>query len=146
MELKDIKSLWISKELFDYAGNVKSKISYTQWVEYVEFNQDYYLWLEDTEEGKDILSNIEKIPESFREGVMRAHNKSKVVAEFNKRKGFYEVSANYNHELGIISISIQKKIERVHLEKFLAMAKHVDSLLLNNGTDVIDIDVLNFVE
>lgn len=138
MALRQIKDPWIAKEKFDYIGNVKQKLPQAKWAEFVDRNSDYYIWIENTDEGKNTLANIDKIPVDFREGILKGHNKSKAYAEFNPKKKFHEVIVAFNPDLGVIGTTFQKPITKAHLRRLLDMANYLDAYLLNNGNEIID--------
>jgi len=138
MNFKKIKDPWIAKEKFSNISKVTTKLSLDKWVGFVESHLDYFTWLEETDKGKRTLANLESIPESFREGVLKSHNKQQACAEFNRNKGYHELIVQFNNRLGVIGTTFQKPITRDHLRMLLAMANHLDAYLLNNGTEIID--------
>jgi hypothetical protein len=138
MVLSQIKDPWIAKEKFDYVGNVKEKLLQEKWAEFIDKNADYYTWLENTDEGKNTLANIDKVPDDFREAILKSHNRSKVYAEFNSKKKHYEVILAFNPDLGVIGTTFQKPITKGHLRRLLDMATYLDAYLLNNGKEIID--------
>lgn len=138
MALRKIKDPWIAKEKFDYIGNVKQKLLPEKWAEFIDKNSDYYTWLENTDEGRETLSNIDKIPLDFREGILKGHNKCKAYAEFNAKKKYHEVIVAFNPDLGVIGTTFQKPVTKVHLKRLLDMANYLDAYLLNNGNEIID--------
>ena len=135
---KKISDPWIAKEKFNNISKVKEKLSKETWVEFINNNTDYFIWLENTERGKKTLANLDKIPESFKNGVLRNHDKQEACAEFNQKKGYHEVVVQFNERLGVIGTTIQKPITKAHLRMLLDMANHLDAYLLNNGTEIID--------
>lgn len=138
-----IYNLWIAKEPFERISKVKNKLDYCKWVEFIEDNLDYFTWLENTEKGKNTLTNIDKIPQSFREGIIQGHKKQSAYAEFNDQKGYYEVILNFNKELGVVGTTFQNKINAIHIITLISLANHLDAYLLNNGTEIID---KNYIE
>ncbi len=130
--------LSIAKEKYKYSNQVKERVSYERWVQYIDANQSYYSWLEETEVGKERVSNIDKIPLAFREGILLQLNKSQALAEFNLKKGYHEIVVDYHGDTGVISITIMKKVIKEHLKEFLNMAQSLDAYLLNHGDEVID--------
>lgn len=135
----------IAKEKYRNRKNLTKQVSYSNWVEFIDNHQGYFIWQEDTEEGKETLKNLDKIPESFREGILKSHNRSRAFAEYNEKKGYYEIYIDYIELFGTVSTTFQKKIEKRHLEILLDMADYLDALLLNNGTEIIDRDYLKKV-
>ncbi|MBF7092637.1 hypothetical protein IUY40_13960 [Flavobacterium sp. ALJ2] len=144
--LKNIKDPYISKEKFDYILNVKNKLDYNKWIQYVDSHQNYFTWYENTEDGIYKKNNMDKVPESFREKEILYLDKKNAHAEYNTKKGFYEVILSFNYNLGIISTTFQKKITKEHLKMLLEMANHLDAYLLNSGKTIIDEKVVKELE
>lgn len=139
MKMKDPN---IAKTTFENISNLKERLDYTLWIDFVDKKKDYFIWIENTEEGKKTLSQASKLPESLKVEYLKGFNKRKAYAEFNSKKGYYEVIIQFNEKLGVISTTFQKKIERHHLELLLEMANHLDALLLVDGTKVINEETL----
>lgn len=133
-----IKDPSIAKEKFDYRLDIKNPISYDKWVEFIELNSNYFTWRENTDEGKQTLADIDKVAESFREGILEGHNKKRAYAEFNEKKGYFELYIDFVEKFGKISTTFQKSITKDHLRMLLDMANHLDAYLLSNGTEIID--------
>jgi DNA-binding MarR family transcriptional regulator len=89
MKVKDIQDLSIARETYTNRSKIKEKLSREKWIEFIERNQDYFTWLEQTEKGRQTLRNIDSIPESFRETVLKGLTKTQACAEFNSTKGYY---------------------------------------------------------
>lgn len=138
MKFKDIRDLSIAKEPYTNRSKIKNKLSRDKWIEFIERNQEYFTWLENTEKGKQTLSNLEAVPESFREAVVKGHFKTQACAEFNSGKGYYEILIEFIDKYGTISTTFIKPIDKAHLHILFNMAEYLDALLLNNGTQVID--------
>jgi predicted Ser/Thr protein kinase len=69
-------------------------------------------------------------------------NKHKVFAEFNKKRGWYEIVIGFNDELNVIGTTFMKPIKKEHLKRLLEMASYLDALLLNHGDEIIDENVI----
>jgi hypothetical protein len=145
-KIKNIKDPWIAREKFDNISNIKTKLSHLQWVEYIEDHQDYFTWYEDTPDGIYRKNNMDKVPDSFKEKVLYSLNKHKVFAEFNKKKGWYEIVIGFNDELNVIGTTFMKPIKKEHLRRLLDMANCLDALLLNHGDEIIDEKVIEGLE
>jgi len=130
--------LSIAKEKYQFSTGIKSKVSKKKWIEFIEMNSGYFTWLEDTKAGKDTLSTLDKVPESFREGVLKGHFKSQACAEFNAKKKYYEVIVDFIDDYGKVATTIMKPITKAHLRRLLDMANYLDAYLLNNGNEIID--------
>lgn len=140
--MKKIKDPWIAKQKFNNINKIEKKLDYRKWVEFIENHKDYFIWYEDTEDGKKVKENINEFPNWAKEKILRNLNKTDSYAEFNNKKGYYEIRICFNEELNVISTTFQKKITIKHLKILLEMATHLDALLLNNGTQIIDEEVI----
>lgn len=77
--LKNIKDPSISKEKYDYRLNISNRVSCEKWVGFIEDHKKYFIWQEEIDEGKETLANLDKMPVSFREGILKGHNKSRTM-------------------------------------------------------------------
>jgi len=140
MNLKEIRTLNIAKNQFDFLKDIRENIDHSKWIEYINRYPEYFIWAEDTDEGKETLSKIDKVPESFRERTLKAYSKNRCCAEYNSVKKYYDVViSNYDRK---ISISFERKITKEDLTRFLDMAKSLGAYLLNDGNEIIDDTVL----
>lgn len=136
MNLQTIQELAIASNQFDFSKDIDENIDHSKWIEYVNRYHKYFIWAEDTEEGKATLAKIDKVPESFRERTLKAYNKNRCYAEYNNVKKYYDVVvSNYDRK---ISISFERKITKEDLTRFLDMANSLGAYLLNNGSEIID--------
>lgn len=145
MKIKNIKNLSIAKEVYNQARFIINKLSYEKWIDYIDNHQDYFTWEDDTPNGIYRRNNIDKIPEWAKEGILNSQ-KTKAFAEFNNKKGWYEIVFSFHKDFGIITTTFQKKITIKHLKILLEMANYLDALLLNNGTQIIDEKVIEDLE
>ncbi|WP_164121791.1 hypothetical protein [Sphingobacterium sp. xlx-130] len=139
--MRKIKDPWIAKQKFKNINLIQGKLDFIKWVDFVELNNDYFTWYENTQDGIHLLENLDKVPVWAREGILNS-SKRKALAEFNNKKGYYEVVISFNNELNVIGTTFQKKITKKHLYKLLEMANYLDAFLLNNGTEIIDEKVI----
>jgi hypothetical protein len=140
-----IKDPSIAKETYEQARFVQNKLSYEKWVEYIDAHQDYYTWEDDTPDWIHLIENINKVPEWAREGILNSH-KVRVLAEYNKKKGWHEIDLAFHRDLGIITTTFQKSITQEHLKRLLDLANYLDAYLLNNGNEIIDEKVIKRLE
>jgi hypothetical protein len=146
MNLIKIKYLDIAKNKINFAINNNEELDYFRWVEYIMQHSDYFIWKEDTKEGKQTLVNIDKVPENFRERVLRGLNKMGCNAEYNNLKGYYDVNVGFLFEYNRISINFERKVTINDLKRFLDMANYLNAYLLNNGMEIIDERVIESLE
>ena len=147
MNIKKIKYLDIAKNKINFAvDNNNEELDYSKWVEYIMQYSDYFTWREDTEDGKQTLAEIDKVPENFRERVLGGLNKCCCYADYNNKKGYYDVSVGFLSEYNRISINFERPLIVNDLKRFLDMANHLDALLLINGKTIIDEKLIESLE
>ena len=89
MKLDKIRELEIAKLPFDISKKCLESLIYNDWVDFIEAHK--FIWEEDTEAGKDALSGINNIPESFRERVLLSLNKRTACLAFDDKKKHYKI-------------------------------------------------------
>jgi hypothetical protein len=136
--MKKIKDPWIAKEKFKYISDVKEKLSHEKWVEYIDAHKDYYLWFEETELGIDLSNKLRTEPEVSRLDFSKELNKTIAKAEYNEKKGNFDVILTFSHEYGTIGSTFNKKISNQHIVRLIDLAKFLDAYVLNNGKQIID--------
>lgn len=138
MNLKKVRDLDIAKNPFGLSSEIKEALDYQRWTKFIDSHLDYFIWRENTSEGIKTLANIDKVPESFREGVLVGLNKIVAYAEYNQKKGYYDLNVGYLKEYKRIVISFERSPTIEDLKRFLSMANNLDALLLKDGKQIID--------
>jgi hypothetical protein len=138
MNLKKIRDLQIAKNKIDFIVDINEELNCHKWMEYIMQHSDYFIWDEDTEEGKQTLANIDKVPENFRKKILGGLNKKGYYAEYNDKKKRYNIHISFFSEYNRIGIGFERQLTINDLRRFLDMANYLDALLLNNGTEIID--------
>ncbi|MDX8363034.1 hypothetical protein [Cytobacillus sp. IB215316] len=129
----------IAKEKYNNINHLTNKVDWQLWVNFINKHSDYFIWSEETEKGKQTIANLDKVPEHFREKLLEGHNKRKAYAEYNQKKGYYEIVVQYNKEYGVISTTFMKPIREYHFQILLDMSKYLDAYLLNNGGQILEV-------
>jgi len=136
-------NLSIAKQKYTRSrSEIKLKISHQDFIDVIESRGDYFNWLENTDKGKNTLSHLDKIPEAFRENILKGHNKIQACAEYNLKKGYHEFLLDYIDLYGSVSITIMSKITDNYLQILINIAESLNAHLLNNGTEVINKNTL----
>jgi len=143
MDIKKIRELNIAKNQFHLSREIKEDIDYLKWIEFIDNNQNYFKWRENTAKKKETLVNINKIPESFRERVLEGLNKLVCYAGFDEAKGSYDINVGYVKGYNRISINFERTPKIEDLKILLEMANHLDALLLKDGTEIIDEKIID---
>ena len=111
-------------------------IDYKKWIDFIESHKDYFIWYEDTEEGKEVLKNIDEIPKDFKSRVSYSLSKTNAYCTKKLSKNFGDCIVKY--AINEVSVSLEKKITKPIAEILLEMANYLDALLLIDGKTVID--------
>lgn len=82
-------------------------IDYKKWIDFIESHKDYFIWYEDTEEGKEVLKNIDEIPEDFKSRVSYSLSKTNAYCTKKLSKNFGDYIVKY--AINEVSVSLEKK-------------------------------------
>ncbi|MGV6861254.1 MAG: hypothetical protein ACWA41_05755 [Putridiphycobacter sp.] len=141
MNLKKSIDLRIANGLISDLNVKLESLNYIKWVDFVDMNKDLFIWKEETEEGKETLQGLDKVPENFIERVLSTLNKSVCFSKKNTTKN-YDISVVFYGDLNWITINFARIPKLEDLEIFVKMANHLDALLLVDGTKVINEEIL----
>lgn len=114
-------------EKFYFINQIKNKIDSKKWIEFIESNNDKYIWWENTDDGKAAYS----LPSN------KTPLKVKVLSDYNKKKGYYEFIINYSPSLGVITVTSTPDITIRRLEMLLEMSRFLGAYLLIRGNKII---------
>lgn len=107
--MNNIRELYIASDKFDLFNEVNLKeLNYNKWKEYID-NSSEYIWFEDTNDGKDILSKIDIIPDDFKESFLSLFNYSNCYKDWDNKKKKYNIGFIFHKKLKRITISFEKK-------------------------------------
>ncbi|CAI9429310.1 PH domain-containing protein [Candidatus Ornithobacterium hominis] len=127
----------------DLKSNSIEKIDYLKWIEFIEFNKDYFVWYENTEDGKHVLENITKVPDWAKEGVLYNLNKTTVYSTNKIVENQHDLVVRY-FENGSIKIDIEKKMKKEVAKILLEMANYLEGeLIINERKKLENIEQLN---
>ncbi len=104
MKLTKNTKFRIAKGLLDDVFVKTEPLDYDKWVRFVDSHSDYFVWNENTEEGRKSLQNINNVPEEFKERVLESLNKGGCFAEFDEQRKLYNISLSINKEYNWITI------------------------------------------
>jgi hypothetical protein len=113
-------------------------LDYDKWVDFVDKNQNEFIWYEKTKSGLETAANIDKVPKDFKEGVIASLKKISCFKEFDEKKGYYNINCGFSSRNNWISIGFERTPKLEDLKIFVEMAKYLDALLLKDGKQIID--------
>src|SRR5690606_23438942 len=100
----------IATELYVLGSGEKSgRVDYLEWVSFIDNHQDEFIWKENTINGKEILKNIDKVPNSFKKRVLSSLNKGACYKEFDSKKGYFNINVSFNKVDCLVGISFERK-------------------------------------
>ena len=129
---------YIAKNIMDSVFTKNQPLDYKKWIDFIDKNQDEFDWYENTKAGKETLANIDKVPDDFKERVIIGLNKITCLKELDEKKGNYNINCSFGSVNNWVSIGFERPTKLEDLKIFVAMAKHLDALLLKDGTEIID--------
>ena len=129
---------YIATNVMDSVFTKTQPLDYKKWLDFVDRNQSEFIWYEKTKSGIEAFANIDKVPADFKEGVIASLNKVRFFKELDKKKGYYNITCAFDSMNNRISIGFERIPKLEDLKIFVAMATHLDALLLKDGTDIID--------
>ena len=131
--------LTIAKKPYKLIGNeIIDEIDYLSWVNFIESHKEYFIWYEETKDGINSLQNIDKVPDWAKERVLYSLNKKRVYSTNKLVKNPTDLVISYSESDRRVSISLEENLNKNIAKIILSMAKHLDALLLKNGTEIID--------
>lgn len=129
---------YIAKDIMDSVFTKNQPLEYDKWIDFVDRNLDEFIWYEKTKSGLEAFENIDKVPEDFKERVIASLNKVRCFKEFDEKKGYYNINCGFSSANNWVSIGFERTPKLEDLKIFVEMAKHLDALLLKDGTEIID--------
>ena len=144
--VEKIRDLDIAKQQFDFDSDIEESVDYQSWVDYIDNNHKLFVWFEDTEDGKEVLSKIDSFPLKMQQSLLSMLNRVRCFAKFNSKKGHYDLSAACSSESKRVSISFERKPTIEELRLFLDMANYLGAYLLFDRKKIIDAEVIEELE
>ncbi|MDR2223877.1 MAG: hypothetical protein LBE34_14250 [Flavobacteriaceae bacterium] len=146
VNIEKVRELYIASDKFDtFNKSSLKKLSYEKWEKYID-NHNQFVWYDDTKEAKEALQNIEKIPKDFQQSFLNSFGKTRCYKDYDIKKNIYNISIAFYEELKRVTICFENKPKIAELKLFLEMANYLGALLLIDGTEIIDDNVIKALE
>ena len=143
MKLTKNTDFRIAKGMLNNVFTKTDTLNYEKWVGFINNHLDFFIWNEETEEGKNRLRNIHNVPDDFKERVLASLNKVSCFAEFNSKKGLYNIGVSFYGDLNWIRIQFTRTPRIEDLRIFFEMANDLDALLLIEGKKIVDKEMID---
>lgn len=118
--------------------DTKGEIDYVKWVNFIETHPQHFIWYENTEEGKEALKNIDKVPQWAKERVLYSLNKRKAHCTSELMPKPTDLVIAFSSSDNRVGISMEKNMTKKVAEVLISMANSLNALLLKNGNEIID--------
>ena len=118
------------------------EIDYLKWAGFIEANNEYFIWYENTDDGKEALKTIDKVPDWAKERVIYSLSKKRACSTNKLMKYPTDLVVAYSESDNRVGISLEKDLNKEVAGILISMAKYLDALLLKNGNEIIDEKVL----
>ena len=119
----------------------KDNVNYQKWIAFIETHKDYFIWYEDTEEGKEVLKNIDEIPEDFKSIVSYSLSKTNAYCTKKLSKNFGDCIVKY--AINEVSVSLEKKITKPIAEILLEMADYLEAkIIIDEKNEFVSLEQL----
>ena len=116
-------------------------IDYKKWIDFIESHKDYFIWYEDTEEGKKIRERIDDFSPRVKEAVLYKLNKTNVYCTKKLSKNFGDCIVKY--AINEVSVSLEKKITKPIAEILLEMANYLEAkIIIDDKKEFISLEQL----
>jgi len=143
MKLNHHSNIRIAKCKILNANSELESLDYQKWQNFVDNHKNYFIWNEDTAEGKITLKKINDFSERIRNKILATLNKGICFSKFNKVTNLYDISTTFYEDLNWITIQFACTPSPEDLKIYLEMANHLNALLLKDGTEIIDDKVID---
>ena len=136
-----MKKIKIGRNSFIIIQKENENIDYQKWIIFIENHKDYFIWYEDTEEGKEVLKNIDEIPEDFKSRVSYSLSKTNAYCTKKLSKNFGDCIVKY--AINEVSVSLEKKITKPIAEILLEMANYLEAkIIIDDKKEFISLEQL----
>ena len=120
----------------------KDNVNYQKWVTFIENHKSYFIWYEDTEEGKKIRERIDEFSQRVKEGVLYKLSKTNVYCTKKLSENSWDCIISYNIENNI-SVPLEKKITKSIAEIILEMADYLEAkIIIDEKNEFVSLEQL----
>ena len=120
----------------------KDNVNYQKWVTFIENHKSYFIWYEDTEEGKKKRERIDEFSQRVKEGVLYKLSKTNVYCTKKLSENSWDCIISYNIENNI-SVHLEKKITKSIAEILLEMADYLEAkIIIDEKNEFVSLEQL----
>lgn len=132
-----MKKLKVGRNSFIKIKKEEENIDYKKWIIFIENHKNYFVWYEDTDDGKKVAERLDEFSDRIRGGVLYKLNKTNVYSTKELSKNSWDCIISYNTEKDI-SVHLEKKITKKIAKILLDMANFLDAKIIVNGNKELE--------
>ena len=117
-------------------------IDYQKWIIFIENHKNFFIWYEDTEDGKKVMERIDEFSDRIKRGILYKLNRTNVYCTKELSKNSWDCIISYNTENNI-SVHLEKKITKKIAEILLKMANYLEAkIIIDDKKEFISLEQL----
>ena len=124
-----MKKIKIGRNSFIIIQKEDENIDYQKWIIFIENHKNFFIWYEDTEDGKKVMERIDEFSDRIKRGILYKLNRTNVYCTKELSKNSWDCIISYNTENNI-SVHLEKKITKKIAEILLKMANYLEAKII----------------
>ena len=124
-----MKKIKIGRNSFIIIQKEDKNIDYQKWIIFIENHKNFFIWYEDTEDGKKVMERIDEFSDRIKRGILYKLNRTNVYCTKELSKNSWDCIISYNTENNI-SVHLEKKITKKIAEILLKMANYLEAKII----------------
>lgn len=132
-----MKKIKVNRNSFIKINKEEENIDYQKWIIFIENHKNYFVWYEDTDNGKKVMERIDEFSDRIREGILYKLNKTNVYCTEKLSKNSWDCIISYNREKNI-SVYLEKKITKKIAEILLKMASYLEAKIIIDDKIILE--------
>ena len=124
-----MKKIKIGRNSFKIIQKEDKNIDYQKWIIFIENHKNFFIWYEDTEDGKKVMERIDEFSDRIKRGILYKLNRTNVYCTKELSKNSWDCIISYNTENNI-SVHLEKKITKKIAEILLKMANYLEAKII----------------
>lgn len=137
-----MKKIKIGRNSFIIIQKEDKNIDYQKWIIFIENHKNFFIWYEDTEDGKKVMERIDEFSDRIKRGILYKLNRTNVYCTKELSKNSWDCIISYNTENNI-SVHLEKKITKKIAEILLKMANYLEAkIIIDDKKEFISLEQL----
>ena len=137
-----MKKIKIGRNSFIIIQKEDKNIDYQKWIIFIENHKNFFIWYEDTEDGKKVMERIDEFSDRIKRGILYKLNRTNVYCTKELSKNSWDCIISYNTENNI-SVHLEKKITKKIAEVLLKMANYLEAkIIIDDKKEFISLEQL----